>query len=62
MSLMSPASAGGFFTTRDTWEALECQGIYVYAYIRLERDNFGILLEHKGKKIRKLQDLVNLDC
>ena len=50
---MSPASAGGFFNTRDTWEALECQGIYVYAYIQLERDNFGILLEHKGKKDKK---------
>ena len=62
MSLMSPASAGGFFTTRDTWEALECQRIYVYAYTQIDRDNFGILLEHKRKKIRKVQDLVNLDC
>ena len=28
MSLMSPAPAGGFFTTRATWEALI--GVYVY--------------------------------
>ena len=60
--LMSPALAGRFFTTRDMWETLECQGIYVYAYTQVKRDNFGILLEHKGKKIRKVQDLVNLDC
>ena len=29
-SLMSPALAGGFFTTRDTWEALVLRGLTVF--------------------------------
>ena len=30
VSLMSPALAGGFFTTRDTWEALVWRGLTVF--------------------------------
>lgn len=36
--------------------------MYMHTYREIKRYNFGILLEHKGGKVRKVQDLGNLNC
>ena len=43
-SLMSPALAGGFFTTRTTWEALMYVFIYIYKQHTREQNHTSIYL------------------
>ena len=40
-----------------------CICIHTHAYIHtgIKKYDFGILIEHKGDKVRKVQDLGNLD-